>query len=137
MVNMRIVHVSFGVLAVVCLLTGCSGPTGVAQTKPGLPDGVVLDPMNGESAAMWIERDETFAIVTWGSSSCLPIPTTLTVEGADRIAVTFEASPNDPCTANMAPTTHEFELPSEITVSPIVVEVSYEDWSETESLTLD
>lgn len=70
-------------------------------------------------------------------SRILHLPTTLTVEGADRIAVTFEASPNDPCTANMAPTTHEFELPSEITVSPIVVEVSYEDWSETESLTLD
>ncbi len=51
--------------------------------------------------------------------------------------MTFEASLNDPCTANMAPTTHEFELPSEITVSPIVVEVSYEDWPETESLTLD
>ncbi|NYF30225.1 hypothetical protein HDC31_003805, partial [Microbacterium sp. JAI119] len=26
---------------------------------------------------------------------------------------------------------------SAVTVSPIVVEVSYEDWSETESLTLD
>lgn len=86
---------------------------------------------------MWIDRGETFAIVTWGSSSCPPVATALTVKGGDRISVTFEASPNDPCTADMAPTTHEFTLSNEMTVGPIVIEVGYEYWSETDTLTFD
>ena len=139
MLNTRIGYSSFSVVVAVCLLTGCSDPgAGVAQTmKPGLPEGLAADPLGEGHAVAWIEPGATFAIVTWGSSSCPAIATALTADSPDSIAVTFGPSPNDPCTANMAPTTHEFELPEEITASPVVIEVSYEDWPDTDTFTLD
>lgn len=139
MLNTHIGYSAFGVVVAACLLTGCSDPgAGVAQTmKPGVPEGLVVEPLSEGPAAAWVERGATFAIVTWGSSSCPAIATALSADGPDRIAVTFGPSPNDPCTADMAPTTHEFELPEETTRSPVVIEVSYEDWLETDTLTLE
>ncbi len=85
----------------------------------------------------WLEEGETFAIVTWGSGSCPPVPTILSLEAMNRIAVTFAPSPDDPCTADMAPTTHEFELPDEITDVPVTVEIRYEDRPENVALILE
>lgn len=139
MVRTRIGYVSIGVVVAACLLTGCSGPDpSVAETtKRGLPEGFVLKTTDFDSFATWLEPDETFAIVTWGSGSCPSIPTALTAEGQNRVAVTFSPSPNDPCTADMAPTTHEFALPDEITAGPVIIDVSYEGQPETDTLTLE
>lgn len=139
MVRTHIRRVSVGVAVAVFLLTGCSGPDpSVAETTTlGLPEGFVLETTDFDLFATWVEPDETFAIVTWGSSSCPSIPTALTVEARDRIAVTFSPSPNDPCTANMAPTTHEFTLPDDVTASPVIIDVSYDGRPETDTLTLE
>lgn len=128
-----------GSLLAMCVLTGCSGPSpSVAETvRPGIPPGVVLEQPTDGPVATWIERGETFAIVTWGSGSCPAVATALSAAGVDRLTVTFGPSPNDPCTADMAPTTHEFQLPEEVTADSVVIEVSYEDWPETHTLTLD
>ncbi|PWC07159.1 hypothetical protein [Mycetocola zhujimingii] len=137
MVNVRGGWVSLAALLAVGLLTGCGG-NGVAQdVRPGLPDGLDVDPTDTTIAATWLERGETFAIVTWGSSSCPPAASALTAEGSDRIAVTFAPSPNEVCTADMAPTTHEFELPDEVTRTTVTIDVSYEDSDETSTLTLE
>ncbi|MEJ1923439.1 MULTISPECIES: hypothetical protein [unclassified Microbacterium] len=134
----RVGSAGLAIVVAAGILVGCSGSgTGVAQAmKPGIPEGVVFEPLSEEPAATWIERGETFAIVTWGSGSCPPIATALTADGPDRVAVTFGSSPNDPCTADMSPTTHEFELPNDVTGSPVIVEVGYEDWPEAHTLTL-
>lgn len=137
MVPRRIGYISVGIAA--CLLTGCSEPgPGVAQrVTPGVPEGLVVEPMSEGPAATWIEQGETFAVVTWGSGSCPLVATALAAEESDRIAVTFGRSPKDPCTADMAPTTHEFDVPDEVTGSPVVIEVRYEDWPDEHTLTLE
>ncbi len=134
---MRAGFASVGVLVVAILLTGCGGKSVANDVRAGVPDGVDVDPMNATTAVGWVDRGETFAIVTWGSSSCPPIATALTTEGEDRIAVTFEPSPNEVCTADMAPTTHEFDLPNDVTSVPVTVDISYGNEGETRSVTLD
>ncbi|MEW1963399.1 hypothetical protein AB0269_13160 [Microbacterium sp. NPDC077644] len=138
MAKVRARFMGLGAMVLVCVLAGCSGSgAGVAQAmKPGIPDGLVLEPFSEDPATTWIERGKTFAIVTLGSGSCPRIATALTQFSPDRIAVTFGASPNDPCTADIAPTTHEFELPDEITHGPVTIEISYEDWPGVDTLTL-
>ncbi|WP_336645919.1 hypothetical protein [Microbacterium sp. USHLN186] len=139
MVNLRAGCVGVaGLMIMVCALAGCSASdVGVArETRRGVPDGLVVDPLNDRPIATWIERGETFAIVTIGSGSCPPVATALVAEVPDRVAVTFGPSPNDPCTADMSPTTHEFDLPEEITRLPVVLKIDYEDWPETDTLTL-
>ena len=55
----------------------------------------------------------------------------------DRVSVTFGPSPNDPCTADMAPTTHEFDLPAGVTSDTITVEIRFEEWPDVYTVTLD
>lgn len=93
--------------------------------------------MGDGSSVTWIERGETFAVVTWGSSSCPPVATGLTAESEDHVVVTFGPSPNDPCTADMAPTTHEFALPDRATRTPVTVEIRHENWAEVDTQTLE
>lgn len=135
---------ALGALLAGSLLTGCGAPaaesrpgTGVAQTtRPGFPDGVDVGPLTDGPVAVWLERSASFAIVTWGSGSCPPVSSALTVKGADHLAITFARSPNDPCTADLAPTTHEFALPDGVTTTPITIEIGYEDWPEVDTLVL-
>ncbi len=137
MVRLRSGYIGFGVLGALLALTGCAAP-GVADTvERGAPDNVDIDPLSGKPAAAWIERGERFAIVTLGSSSCPPVATSISADGDDRIAVTFGPSPNDPCTADIAPTTHTFEVPEGVDPSGITIEVSYEEWPEVHQLTLE
>jgi RNA polymerase sigma-70 factor (ECF subfamily) len=140
MVNLRAGHIGVGLAVIaVCALAGCTAPgAGVAQkVRPGAPDGLVVEPLSDGPTATWIEPAETFAIVTFGSGSCPSVATALAATGSDRIAVTFGPSPNDPCTADIAPTTHEFDLPDEITNRPVILEINYEEWPEAYTLTLE
>lgn len=121
----------------VCLLTGCAAP-GVAQSvKPGVSTGIAIEPFMEGPVAAWGESGETFLVVTWGSSSCPAVANSMTTEGHDRISMVFKTSGGQVCTADMAPTTHEFELPPDLTGRPVTIGISYEDWPETHTLTLD
>lgn len=93
--------------------------------------------MSSGLAVTWVERGETFAIVTWGSSSCPPAATGLTAEGEDRVVVAFAPSPNDPCTADMAPTTHEFALPDRVTRTPVTIDIRYDNSAQVDTFSLD
>lgn len=139
MVEWRAGCASVGVVVAMCLLAGCSdpGPAIAQEVRSGVPEGLVVEPLGEGPVAVWIDPGETFAIVTWGSGSCPPVATALTTDGPDRLDLTFGPSPNDPCTADMSPTTHEFELPDEITRSPVTVNITYEDWPGTDVLTLE
>lgn len=120
-----------------CVLTGCSEPpASVAYATRSGAAGLDTDPLKGP-AVTWIKKDETFAIITWGSGSCPPVPIALAPEATDRIAVTFAPSANDPCTADMAPTTHEFELPDDVTDTPVAIDISYENSTDGDSLILE
>ncbi len=127
----------FGAIAAAFVLAGCGTPGVADGVSPGVPPGAVLDPLSEGPVAAWVEEGSRFAVVTWGSSSCPSVATELTVEADDRLSLTFGPSPNDPCTADIAPTTHEFELPDSVTGRPVTITVGYEEWDETHILTLD
>lgn len=119
------------------MLAGCGTPGIADRVSPSAPPGALVDPLSEGPVAAWVEAGTRFAVVTFGSSSCPSVATALTVEASDHLSLTFGRSPNDPCTADIAPTTHEFELPDGITGRTITITVGYEDWDETTILTLE
>lgn len=72
--------------------TVLKGVTGLATVGDYLP------------SAGWTGLNGTFAIVTWGSSSCKPVVEDAAVTGAAEITVTFQTPAADQvCTADMGP----------------------------------
>jgi len=118
-------------------LAGCAANPGVGLVSRGIPEGLTLDPLTEAPAAVWMERGESFAVVTMGSSSCPVVATAVSAKGDDLVSVMFGSSPNNPCTADIAPTTHEFELPTGVTGDAISVEIRFEDWPELYTIALD
>lgn len=110
---MRLSHVVIAALAMLAI-SGCNAdPVSVAKDSyRGLPGGPSSQPLvDSEISAEWIEKGSTFAIITWGSSSCPPVPVSL--EGSKHVVVIkFDDSRPEICTADMAPTTRVFDLPS-------------------------
>ena len=101
-------------LVALSLLAGCSAPVSVANdTSAGGPPGFDGSGglLNGEPSVIWMSGRREFAIVTFGSSSCPPVPTSISAVDAHHMAITFVKSPNSPCTADLAATTHKFDLP--------------------------
>ena len=134
----------FVVGLIVLAVAGCAAPfapsstPGVAETvRPGAPDGMDIDLLGGTAAGTWLDDGERFAIITMGSGSCPPVATAITVESVDHLALTFSPSPNDPCTADMSATTHEFALPDGITGRPVTITVTYDDWDGIDTITLE
>ncbi|WES65989.1 hypothetical protein P0L94_07920 [Microbacter sp. GSS18] len=121
----------------VIVLAGCAANPGVGSVSRGVPDGVTLDPFSEGPAAVWIDRGESFAVVTLGSSSCPAMATEVSASRDDRVSVTFGPSPSTTCTADMAPTTHTFDLPAGVSGDAISVEIHFEEWPEVYTIALD
>lgn len=131
------------VVAASCLLVACAAeaPTKPTETAPpetvsetvaaGVPDGwenrIDQNRLGEQILTGWIEEGKTFAIVTWGSSSCVPVADSIEAKSEASLLVTFRASPNEVCTADMAPATHTFALPSDVTKRPIELTVVMTD----------
>ncbi len=65
-----------------------------------------LDPSNTASeyapSAGWIDTDDSFVIVTWGSSTCVPVVESTAVSGSAEVTVMFATPPADQvCTMDM------------------------------------
>jgi len=104
-------------LAAVALLAGCSGPPSIAdETGVDVPDALASDQVIGESGpgAAWHDGRTSFVVVVYGSSSCAPIPTTLTVEGPSLLVLDFAQNPSEACTADMAANTFRFDTPENV-----------------------
>lgn len=112
-------------LAATLMLTGCTATSVATETIKGLPDRYIAGDnlFNGEPLALW--SDSGLAVVTFGSSSCPPIPTSIAAPDAERIVVVFSPSPNTPCSSDLAPTTHLFELPSNVVRSGVTAELRF------------
>ena len=102
-------------IAVAVGICGCTTepskviPAGAATTAyPGVPSPLpsgLVDPLAGYATVL----DGRLAIVLSGSSSCPPH-----ADSADLATMTFgfSADSEGPCTADLAPTTFEFYVPS-------------------------
>lgn len=99
---------------IVAALSGCV-QSAAQSTVRGLPDGFEdVDLANPEPFAAWRDDRSQFTITTFGSSSCAPIPTSVSAPDDSTIAVTFVPAAALMCTADMASTTHVFDTPSGI-----------------------
>ncbi|MEF3403536.1 hypothetical protein [Agromyces sp. CCNWLW203] len=128
------------VLAGLLALAGCvpgapgNGPIGdgsqADRVVKGIPDGWAgpdPDLLNVDPVVGWV-NDTEFGVITQGSSSCPAIASELQVLDADEVRVEFGPSRHDPCTADMAATTHVFELPSSVSERPVTVIVQFTDY---------
>ncbi|SDO42029.1 hypothetical protein SAMN04487848_0830 [Microbacterium sp. ru370.1] len=98
------------------LLTGCatgaaSSPEDTAATVTPTPD-AEASASSGEVEAAWLDAGRSIAIVTHGSSTCVPV-----VDGEPRVAgdaltVTLGESARTDCTRDMAPRATLVGLPS-------------------------
>jgi hypothetical protein len=97
--------------------SGVDAPSPVALTEQqGWPSGSPLpEPTELDfpvTPVGWVDDDgETFWIVTWNSSSCPFIATTLDAQDATTVGVRFEQRPAEVCTADLAPRAHRFAIP--------------------------
>lgn len=106
-------------LAVAALsLAGCSS----TSTKPitdyrGEPKGVDAPPSSAGGApfSVWLKDGEQFTITTYGSSSCPPVGTGLTVTGDNKMTIAIKTYPKDKvCTMDYSPHTTVFATPSRV-----------------------
>lgn len=116
--------------ATLACLAGCSSAASVAlETYAGTPDGFAQDISlwSAEPIVSWGPDRAHFTVVTVGSGSCPPVPTSITSPDTSTIALVFVKSPNNPCSADVGPTTHEFSTPAGIdSASPVTVTVQYD-----------
>ncbi len=89
------------------LIAGCAGNTG-----PGSGE---VDPPSSEASpasAAWLDEGRLFAVVTWGSSSCVPVVETAVAEG-QHVTVTFvKEDATRVCTMDYAPRASLVGLPA-------------------------
>lgn len=120
------------VLAVLALLIAQGppatpgGPVSVAEkVERGFPDALseqqLAELPEFQSAVVWLDEPETFALITWGSSSCPGVVTALTVTASDAIQLQLAAPDEGPCTADLAATSHTFSMPAESSARPVTV----------------
>lgn len=108
------------------LASGCGGePDTVAvRTYQGVPDQMPPDSAgSSEPQVVWEQQGSTFAVTTYGSSTCPAVATRLVGKG-NSVRVGFEPNPQKNCTADLAPTTHIFDLPIERSSAPVTVEIT-------------
>lgn len=125
---------------ILLVLAGCSSPDSVAESSyAGLPESMDETDIgvSGEPVATWIEEDETFAVTMWGSSSCPAVPSSIETTDAGGVEIEFVTDSSGPCTADLAPTTHEFAVPDDAATSPLEVTMLWEGADATTRLTLD
>jgi hypothetical protein len=95
---------------------GAGDPESIAleTIRGGTLEGITLPPdalETGEPLAFWAEGRARLAVVTWGSSSCPPVPVALEATDPLLVRIDFAPYPADFCTADFAPTTHVLAAP--------------------------
>ena len=111
-------------------LCGCaSTPESVATDNYGgmPPDYQGQDWLDARSPVVhWLEHGESVSVTTLGSSGCPAILTRVSASDSQTVAIEFEegmAYPNQACPDDLGPWTHEFDLPPEVTGTPVTVTV--------------
>jgi hypothetical protein len=92
-------------------------------TAPAMP-GQTFEVLPPPPPVVWADDGAHLAVTTSGSSSCPLGPTDAEVVGAQevRVHVTFLFPDRDPCTADIAPTTTEIDVPEGISADePLTV----------------
>ena len=133
---MRAFTVVAGAIVVGSIVACGGGPSSIADdTYQGVPESLKGSAPSGPPVPVWKERGESFSITSWGSSCCVSVPTKIESSGSE-VSIRFEDSGQQDCTADMAPTTHEFTLPDGAGKPPLKITLTYSSSEEMETVTL-
>jgi hypothetical protein len=116
-------------LLVVAVLAGCGtattpsapattagsatgSPPSVSHTK-GLPASVSVTDASGQSLVGWLGPGRMY-LVTYGSSTCPRLATSVTAASGNRLTITTAPSSDGPCTMDFGPTTSVVDVPQGI-----------------------
>jgi len=94
--------------AAALLLVGCTGSAETPPTSSATPDdSSSTGDVGDDFEAAWLDDGRMFSIVTWGSSSCVPIVDEISAEG-QKVTLSLSDAPDDGgaekvCTADFAP----------------------------------
>lgn len=122
-------------LAAVLLVAGCTvGPGGAApyttsdpSTGPGDTGGGEVEDMDG----VLLDDGRMFAVVTWGSSTCIPQVDTVSANGQTVEVSLVDADAAAACTSDMAPRASVGALPEGVDpAQDITLNVTYGEASE-------
>lgn len=99
---------ALALLTTVLLVSGCSAAPG--DSEPAASDPTVpAEDLEVETA--WLDEGRMVAVVTWGSSSCVPVAESVTANG-QTVNVTLDAGdPEQACTADFAARASLVSLP--------------------------
>ncbi len=98
---------------------GCASAAAPTTSGEGTPSPSVSSPPPAlQVEAGWLDDGRQIALVTWGSSTCVPTASQVTVEDDGAIAVTLDnGDPNAACTADYAARVTLVSVPSDVDIS--------------------
>ncbi|MEQ4518843.1 hypothetical protein ABLI39_05695 [Pseudarthrobacter sp. B907] len=88
-------------------------------------------------SAEWRPRGRGRRITLWGSSSCPAVPSRIEATAPDQVSIQIAPSPGNPCTADLAPTSHEFSVPAGADTLPLTITLVYAQGERTHTLVLE
>lgn len=127
----------------VLLLASCAGPTSVAErVTRGLPNALseaqLAEITMGDPAVFWLDTGKSIALVTFGSSSCPAVVSSMEAIGTDALKLRIDSSGGSgPCTADLTATTHELMVPISVTQRPVSLTLRYPEGDASPPLVLD
>jgi hypothetical protein len=118
-------------LAAALLIAGCTAtPGAVTPTSTSSPSGNDADDFDDMEGTL-LDDGRMFAVVTWGSSTCVPQVDTVTGNGQTVSVTLVDVDPDGPCTADMAPRASIGALPEGVDpTQDITLQVTFGDASD-------
>lgn len=92
-------------------LTGCASGAASAPSSSSPPDAATSEPA-GDVAAAWVDAGRAIAVVTYGSSSCVPAVSAEPQIADGALTVDLVEPSQEPCTRDMAPRATLVGLPA-------------------------
>lgn len=118
-------------LAAALLIAGCTAtPGAVTPTSTSSPSGNDADDFDDIEGTL-LDDGRMFAVVTWGSSTCVPQVDTVTGNGQTVAVTLVDVDADEPCTADMAPRASIGALPEGVDpTQDITLQVTFGDASD-------
>lgn len=117
---MRILRAAAAVAAVLVtgsMLAACATPSGGSTEPPAPTPAAETDsPAAGDLHAAWLDAGRAVGIVTYGSSTCLPVVDDIEGEGSS-ITVTIAEPEDKPCTMDYVPRATYVALPAGVDIT--------------------
>lgn len=117
-----------GLFAAALLVAGCTaGPGSETPTSSPVPSAGEVDDQNDVEAAL-LDDGRMFAVITIGSSTCVPLVDEVTAEGQTVTVTLVDPDESTPCTKDLAPRASLGTLPDGVDPkSDITLSVTYGD----------